>query len=58
MLPINVHKHFLHLYIFLQACADAYAQRQESNYSWKRLFLKSLLSTMNSEIFKEKDQIG
>ena len=29
-----------------------------SNYSWKRLFLKSLLYTMNSEIFKEKDQIG
>ena len=28
-----------------------------SNYR-KRLLLKSLLSTMNSEIFKEKDQIG
>ena len=24
----------------------------------KRLFLKSLLSTMNSETFKEKDKIG
>ena len=39
MLPKNIHKHFLHLYIFVQACADAYAQGQDILLQ-KETFLK------------------
>ena len=40
MLPENIQKHFLHLCIFLQACADAYAQRQDIELQLKETFLK------------------